>query len=234
MTKSVKNLLRKLKKTETKLIRLKTKMRLKQATRRYANSRTNQNIANNARKMKKRNLSFRKRRSKQFKKKYPNYKIPIEAFNGRFLEMIDGIYEENLKIALNLKKKGKKIYILSNFPGDQFDNFMKENKFLNEFDDMVISGKVGLKKPDKRIYELAIKKFDCNPGKTLFIDDRPENTEAAQNLGINIITLDVAGKNVFDYGTFVGDGSTIDYLTNVRWTENMTHYATIDGVMQDT
>ena len=123
-------------------------------------------------------------------KKYPDYKVPIEAFYGRFLEMIDGIYEENLKIALNLKKKGKKIYILSNFPGDQFDNFMKENKFLNEFDDMVISGKVGLKKPDKRIYELAIKKFDCNPGKTLFIDDRPENTEAAQNLGINIITLD--------------------------------------------
>lgn len=127
-------------------------------------------------------------------KKYPDYKVPIEAFYGRFLEMIDGIYEENLKIALNLKKKGKKIYILSNFPGDQFDNFMKENKFLNEFDDMVISGKVGLKKPDKRIYELAIKKFDCNPGKTLFIDDRPENTEAAQNLGINIITLDDPGK----------------------------------------
>ena len=127
-------------------------------------------------------------------KKYPDYKIPIEAFYGRFLEMIDGIYEENLKIALNLKKKGKKIYILSNFPGDQFDNFMKENKFLNEFDDMIISGKVGLKKPDKRIYELAIKKFDCNPSKTLFIDDRPENTEAAQNLGINIITLDDPGK----------------------------------------
>ena len=127
-------------------------------------------------------------------KKYPDYKVPIEAFYGRFLEMIDGIYEENLKIALNLKKKGKKIYILSNFPGDQFDNFMKENKFLNEFDDMVISGKVGLKKPDKRIYELAIKKFDCNPGKTLFIDDRPENTEAAQNLGINIITLDDPSK----------------------------------------
>ena len=127
-------------------------------------------------------------------KKYPDYKIPIEAFYGRFLEMIDGIYEENLKIALNLKKKGKKIYILSNFPGDQFDNFSKENKFLNEFDDMIISGKVGLKKPDKRIYELAIKKFDCNPNKTLFIDDRPENTEAAQIFGINIITLDDPGK----------------------------------------
>ena len=69
MTKSVKNLLSKLKKTETKLTMLKTRMRLK----RSANSRTNQNIANNARKMRKRNLSFRKRRSKKFKKKHPNY-----------------------------------------------------------------------------------------------------------------------------------------------------------------
>ena len=73
MTRSVKNLLNRLKKTETKLTRLKTKMRLNRASRRYANSRTNQNIANNARKMKKRNLSFRKRRSRRFKKKYPNY-----------------------------------------------------------------------------------------------------------------------------------------------------------------
>ena len=60
------------------------------------------------------------------------------------------------------------------------------------------------------------------------------NIAPSANIRVNIITLDVAGKNVLDYGTFVGDGSTIDYLTNVRWTENMTHYATIDGVMQDT
>jgi len=73
MTKSVKNLLSKLKKTETKLTMLKTRMRLKRALARSANSRTSQNIANNARKMKKRNLSFRKRRSTRFKKKHPRY-----------------------------------------------------------------------------------------------------------------------------------------------------------------
>ena len=73
MTKSVKNLLRKLKRTETKLTMLKSKMRLKRAVARSANSRTNQNIANNARKMKKRNLSFRKRRSSKSKKTYPKY-----------------------------------------------------------------------------------------------------------------------------------------------------------------
>ena len=60
------------------------------------------------------------------------------------------------------------------------------------------------------------------------------DTAPSANTRVNIVTLDVAGTNVLDYGTFVGDGSTVDYLTNVRWTENMSHYATIDGVKQET
>ena len=123
-------------------------------------------------------------------KEYPDYKEAIEAFYGRFQEMITGTYDENINIALDLKKKQIPIYVLSNFPGKQFDIYMSKNKFLNNFDDMIISGKVGLKKPDPRIYELAKKNFDCQPQSTLFIDDRPENTSAAQEQGFQTITLD--------------------------------------------
>ncbi len=125
---------------------------------------------------------------------HQNYKYAIESFYGRFQEMIVGIYEENLKIAFDLKQKGIPIFILSNFPGDQFDIYASKNKFVNEFDDMIISGKVGLKKPDAKIYELAIKKFICDPKKTLFIDDRPENTESAKKTGFQTITLDKPNK----------------------------------------
>jgi len=125
---------------------------------------------------------------------HQNYKYAIESFYGRFQEMIVGIYEENLKIAFDLKQKGIPIFILSNFPGDQFDIYASKNKFVNEFDDMIISGKVGLKKPDAKIYELAIKKFICDPKKTLFIDDRPENTESAKKIGFQTITLDKPNK----------------------------------------
>ena len=125
---------------------------------------------------------------------HPDYKYAIESFYGRFQEMIVGIYEENLKIAFDLKKKGIPIFILSNFPGDQFDIYASKNKFVNEFDDMIISGKVGLKKPDAKIYELAIKKFICDPKTTLFIDDRPENTESAKKIGFQTITLDKPNK----------------------------------------
>lgn len=123
-------------------------------------------------------------------KEYPDYKEAIEAFYGRFQEMITGTYDENINIALDLKKKQIPIYVLSNFPGKQFDIYMSKNKFLNNFNDMIISGKVGLKKPDPRIYELAKKNFDCQPQSTLFIDDRPENTNAAQEQGFQTITLD--------------------------------------------
>ena len=66
---SIRTLLKKLKTCETKLRMLNSKMRLNNP----ANSRTNQNIVNNARRMNKKNLSFHKRRSRKFRKKYPKY-----------------------------------------------------------------------------------------------------------------------------------------------------------------
>ncbi len=122
-------------------------------------------------------------------KKFPKYKKAILAFYERFLEMIDGTYDKNVALALSLKKKGIPIYILSNFPGDQFDRYMSKNDFLKEFNGMVVSGKVGVKKPDPQIYKMAIDQFDCEPNKTLFIDDRIENIDAAKKFGIQTIHL---------------------------------------------
>ena len=122
-------------------------------------------------------------------KKYPEYKEAIEAFYGRFLEMIDSVHQENVNLALKLKQKGYPIYLLSNFPGDQFEKYRLQNSFLDEFDDRIISGDVGLAKPDIKIYQLAIKKFNLNPEESLFIDDKIENTKGAEQLGIKTIQL---------------------------------------------
>ena len=122
-------------------------------------------------------------------KKYPEYKEAIEAFYGRFLEMIDSVHQENVNLALKLKQKGYPIYLLSNFPGDQFEKYRLQNSFLDEFDDRIISGDVGLAKPDIKIYQLAIKKFNLNPEESLFIDDKIENTKGAEQAGIKTIQL---------------------------------------------
>jgi len=122
-------------------------------------------------------------------KKYPEYKEAIEGFYGRFLEMIDSVHQENVDLALKLKQKGYPIYLLSNFPGDQFEKYRLQNSFLDEFDDRIISGDVGLAKPDIKIYQLAIKKFNLKPEESLFIDDKIENTKGAEQVGIKTIQL---------------------------------------------
>lgn len=52
---------------------------------------------------------------------------------------------------------------------------------------MIISAEVGLEKPDRRIYELALGRLGAIADRTLFIDDTDENIKAAKKLGIHSI-----------------------------------------------
>jgi 2-haloacid dehalogenase len=50
---------------------------------------------------------------------------------------------------------------------------------------MVISGEVGVIKPDPRIYEILLARFAIDPHKTVYIDDVEANAEAARPFGIH-------------------------------------------------
>jgi putative hydrolase of the HAD superfamily len=53
-----------------------------------------------------------------------------------------------------------------------------------QFDDLICSAEVGLAKPDRRIYELALARLRVQPAQTIFIDDVQSNVEAAQAIGM--------------------------------------------------
>lgn len=55
---------------------------------------------------------------------------------------------------------------------------------LDLFDVVVISAEVGLLKPDPRIYRLALERLRVPPPMAAFVDDLPENVEAARALGL--------------------------------------------------
>ena len=61
--------------------------------------------------------------------------------------------------------------------------------FLKDFDDKIISGREFLIKPDAKIYELAVSRFNLIPEETLFIDDRADNIDTAIQLGFQTIHL---------------------------------------------
>ncbi len=58
---------------------------------------------------------------------------------------------------------------------------------LNEFELVIMSNEVGLRKPDPEIYELAMEILDASPAQILYVDDLAENVEAARQLGTNAI-----------------------------------------------
>ena len=55
---------------------------------------------------------------------------------------------------------------------------------LDLFDGVVISAEVGLLKPDPRIYLLALERLKVPPDAAAFVDDLPENVQAARELGL--------------------------------------------------
>jgi HAD superfamily hydrolase (TIGR01509 family) len=55
------------------------------------------------------------------------------------------------------------------------------------FDGVVDSMKVGLSKPDMRIYELAMRRFKLQPEECVFVDDKEENLVPAREMGMRTV-----------------------------------------------
>ena len=103
--------------------------------------------------------------------------------------MIKGIFSNSIEALEELKLNNYSCYVLSNWSKETFIGMPEDYPFLKKFDGLLISGDVGLIKPDSAIYKLAIKKFSLVPKHTVFIDDRFENIKAAKKLGFNVIHL---------------------------------------------
>jgi epoxide hydrolase-like predicted phosphatase len=58
------------------------------------------------------------------------------------------------------------------------------------FDAFVESARVGLRKPDPRIYELACRALDVTPPEAVFLDDIGSNLKSARALGMTTVKVD--------------------------------------------
>jgi putative hydrolase of the HAD superfamily len=68
--------------------------------------------------------------------------------------------------------------------------------FYNCFEKVYYSYELGMRKPDVNIFKYLIHKHDLNPNRTLFVDDKKENTDAAASVGIEVWNLEVGKEDV--------------------------------------
>ena len=93
-------------------------------------------------------------------------------------------YSEVTECLESLKGKKIKIAILSNGTPDLLKELVESNNIQNYFDDIFSIETVGIYKPNSRVYEIPIKKYDCKPENICFLSSN---------------TWDVSGGGIFGY-----------------------------------
>jgi FMN phosphatase YigB (HAD superfamily) len=92
--------------------------------------------------------------------------------------------EQNVRLLPELKKRGFRLYYLSNFPLDIFDEVKNGYYFFKYFDGGIISADVKCSKPDRKIYEILMNLYSLVPGESLYIDDVEANVKGAESAGM--------------------------------------------------
>lgn len=97
-----------------------------------------------------------------------------------------------LQLINNLKFKGHKVYIFSNIGSITYQKLSQSQSyqsFFNCFDGIhhVEAENNWLAKPNQEAYLLFLRKFNIDPTRMVFVDDKPKNVIAAQLLGITAI-----------------------------------------------
>lgn len=105
----------------------------------------------------------------------------ISIFTG---PIRNGLFEDTVELIDRLKKDNQKVCMLSNLRQIDFEWFSTQYD-INKFDNLYLSYKMHLMKPDDEIYEEMIKDLGVSPSSIYFFDDSQANVDTAQRLGIN-------------------------------------------------
>ena len=111
-------------------------------------------------------------------------------------------YEEVQEVLKKLKEKNFKLAILSNGTPSLLDGLVKSNNFENLFDDLFSIEQVGIYKPDSKVYDMPIKKYQIQKNEVYFLSANTWDVSGGGNYGYNSIWVN-RNNNIFDNLDFV-------------------------------
>jgi 2-haloacid dehalogenase len=123
--------------------------------------------------------------------RFPEQKVLIEAWRDRFAEMVFPI-RDSVELLRELREREIPLYALSNWGADTFEATRSLFPFLKWFRGLLISGKVGLVKPDPQFFTLLLREHGLYPAEVAFVDDHPPNVEVANQMGFQAVLFSSA------------------------------------------
>ncbi|MDA9091790.1 haloacid dehalogenase type II [Pelagibacteraceae bacterium] len=106
-------------------------------------------------------------------------------------------YSEVKGVLNSLKEKKYKLAILSNGTPTLLNELVKSNNLENIFDDLFSIEEVGIYKPDAKVYDMPIKKYQIKADEIAFLSSNTWDVSGGGNYGYNAIWVN-RNKNIFD------------------------------------
>ena len=103
-----------------------------------------------------------------------------------------------------LRAAGYKIGLLSIHAREWVEFCEARHKYHHLFHVLQYSCYVGMRKPDPRVFHKILGDLETEPSKTVFVDDNPHNTRAAEALGIQAVHFRSAEQLADDLGRLLG------------------------------
>jgi putative hydrolase of the HAD superfamily len=105
---------------------------------------------------------------------------------------------------LQLLSQKYRLFLLSNTDSIHINHFEQREgatfygNFYQCFEKVYFSYEIGMRKPDAEIYTALINRHELSPKRTLFVDDKKDNTNAAKALGLEVWNLQVGQEDVVE------------------------------------
>ena len=119
--------------------------------------------------------------------RHPDWRDQIVAYDERWAETLGGPIEGTVEVLADLRRAGVRLAALTNWSAEKFPIARERYEFLGWFETIVVSGEVGMAKPDPRIFEHLLEQTGFAAEATLYIDDVAANVAVAAELGMTAL-----------------------------------------------
>ncbi|QAY71076.1 HAD family hydrolase [Xylanimonas protaetiae] len=107
----------------------------------------------------------------------------LDGYPGSLTRTVEGAAD----LVAELKSLGVRLYGLTNWWAETFHHALAAAPAIGLMDDVVVSGREGIAKPDPEIFRRLARRFDVDPARAVFVDDSPVNVAAAAGVGFHAV-----------------------------------------------
>jgi len=124
---------------------------------------------------------------------YPDFEDEVHAFRARWFETLGDVDDAVIAIVRELRSSGVGVFGLTNSSLENAPQSPDVQRVFAELDGVVVSGAIGVLKPEAEIYEYTAHRFGLTPARTWLVDDSAANVAGAEACGWNgILFTDAA------------------------------------------